>query len=169
MLHEKMERALNEQINAEMYSAYLYLSMGMYAESVNMPGAASWMRVQFQEEQAHALKLLDYVNERGGRVTLTAIAAPRTEWESPLAMFEAVLEHEQKVTALIDDLMDLAIELRDHASRSFLQWFVDEQVEEEASADEIIQQLRLVGGQGHGLFMIDRELGARTFTPPPAE
>ena len=172
MLGGRMEDALNKQVNAELYSSYLYLSMAAYFESVDLSGFAAWMRVQAQEELVHAIKLYDFVNERGGRVTLTAIEAPPVQWDSPLAVFEAVYSHEQKVTGLINGLVDLAIEERDHATRSFLMWFVDEQVEEEASADAVVRKLKLAGESGSGLFMIDRELGQRVpvFTlPTPAE
>lgn len=168
MLKPEMEKALNEQINAEMYSAYLYLSMATYFDSVNLPGFANWMRVQVQEETAHAYKFVHFVSERGGRVKLTPIEGPATDWETPLALFEQVYEHEGHVTDLINKLVDLARKLSDHASDNFLQWFVAEQVEEEASADEVVQQLKLIKGEGHGLFMMDRELGQRVFTPPAA-
>jgi ferritin len=166
MLKEKMEQALNKQVNAELYSSYLYLSMAAYFESINLKGFANWMRIQAQEENAHGMKLYDFINERGGRVRLEAIDEPPREWESPLDVFEAVYKHECHVTSLIDDLVDLALELSDHATNTFLQWFVAEQVEEEASADEIVQQLKLIGNDGHGLFMMDREAGTRVFTPP---
>jgi ferritin len=166
MLNAKMEKALNDQLNAEMYSSYLYLSMAAYFQSINLSGFAIWMRVQTQEEMVHAVKFYDFVNERGGRVNLSQIQGPPTEWESPLAAFEAALEHEQKVTGLINNLMDLALEGRDHATQIFLQWFVTEQVEEEDSANEVIQQIKLMGDAQGGLFMVDRELGQRTFTPP---
>ena len=166
MLNEKLEKAFNDQIQAEMYSAYLYLSMAAYFESTNLPGFANWFRVQHDEEVSHAMKFFDYVVARGGCVQLGAIKAPLGYWDSPLAAFEATLEHEQLVTSLINDLTNRAIELRDHASRSFLAWFVDEQVEEEANADGLIQQLKLVGGEGAGLFMIDKELAGRVFVPP---
>jgi ferritin len=169
MISKKMEEALNEQINAEWYSAYLYLSMEAYFESMNLPGFANWMRVQIQEESIHALKIYDFVNERGGRVLLKSIAQPPTEWESPLAVFEAAYKHEQKVTGLINDLVSLAIEEKDHATNSFLQWFVDEQVEEEDSANQVVQKLKLIQNDPGGLFLIDRELGQRVFTPPPTE
>jgi ferritin len=164
MIAKKMQEALNKQLNAELYSSYLYLSMSAYFQSVNLGGFANWMRVQGQEELAHALKFYDYVNERGGRVTLHAVEAPPFEWDSPLAAFEAVYRHEQKVTGLINELVDLALEVKDHATNNFLQWFVSEQVEEEASADEVVQKLKLVGDDASGLFMIDRELGQRVFT-----
>ncbi len=166
MLNTKMEKALNDQLNAEMYSSYLYLSMAAYFQSINLSGFATWMRVQTQEEMVHAMKFYDFINERGGRVSLGQIQGPPTEWESPLAAFEAALEHEQKVTGLINSLMDLALEGRDHATQIFLQWFVTEQVEEEDSANEVIQKIKLMGDAQGGLFMIDRELGQRTFTPP---
>lgn len=166
MLSKKLEGALNKQIVAELYSAYLYLSMSAYFHSLNFGGFANWMRVQAMEESTHAMKIFDYVNERGGRVVVDAIEKPATKWSSPLAAFEAVLKHEQKVTGLINKLADLAVKERDHATQNFLQWFVAEQVEEEASADEIVQKLKLVGKDGGGLFMVDRELGQRIFTPP---
>lgn len=169
MMKDKMEQALNEQINAELYSSYLYLSMAAYFESKNLKGFANWMTIQAQEEDFHAMKFFNFVNERGGRVHLKAIAGPETEWESPLAVFEAVYKHECHVTDLINKLVDLSLELSDHAANTFLRWFVEEQVEEEASADDIVQQLKLVGDQGHGLFMIDRELATRIFTPPADE
>jgi len=168
MLNQKMQDAINKQINAELYSAYLYRSMEAYFKGINLEGFANWMNVQAQEEQFHADKFFNFVYERGGDVTLTAIDAPETTWESPLAAFEAVYAHERHVTKLIDGLMDIAEEERDRATISLLQWFVDEQVEEEASADAIIQQLKLGGTQGAALFIIDRELGQRVFTPPPA-
>jgi len=166
MLTPKMEAALNEQINAEYYSAYLYLSMAAYFDSINLPGFANWMRVQNEEETFHTMKFFDFVVERGNRVKLTAIEAPETEWDSPLAVFEATLAHEQHVTGLINKLVDLALSESDHATNNFLQWFVGEQVEEEATADGILQQLRLMKDAPGGLFMMDRELGQRTFTPP---
>lgn len=166
MIKEKIKDAINKQINAEMYSAYLYLSMSTYFESINLKGFASWMKAQAQEEMLHAMKLYDYVNERGGRVLLTAIDTPPTQWDSSLAVFEYTYKHEQKVTGLINDLVDLAISEKDHATNNFLQWFVAEQVEEESSADEVVQKLKIAGDQGGGLFMLDRELGQRVFTPP---
>jgi len=169
MISKKMEEALNEQVNAELYSAYLYLSMESYFKSLNLNGFANWMRVQTQEEVAHAMKIYDFVNERGGRITLKAIEGPQTEWDSPLAVFEAVYVHEQKVTGLINDLVDLAIKEKDHATNTFLQWFVNEQVEEESSADEVVQQLKMMENAPGGMFMLDRELGQRVFTPPATE
>ncbi len=169
MLSKKMQDALNKQTNAELYSAYLYASMSAYFESVNLRGFANWMRVQTQEEVMHAYKFYNYINERGGRVVLQAIEAPPHEWDSPLAAFEAVRVHEQKVTGLINDLVNLAISESDHATNNFLQWFVSEQIEEESSAHDVVQKLNLVGGESSGLFMLDREMGLRVFTPPAAE
>jgi ferritin len=169
MISKKMEKALNEQVNAELFSAYLYLSMEAYFKSQNLNGFANWMRVQTQEEVMHAMKIYEFINERGGRITLKAIGGPETKWDSPLAVFKAVYEHEQKVTSLINDLVDLAIEEKDHATNTFLQWFVNEQVEEEASADQVVQQLKMMEKAPGGMFMLDRELGQRVFTPPAAE
>jgi len=169
MISKKMQDALNGQINAELYSAYLYLSMDAHFQSVNLPGFANWMRAQTQEELMHAMKIYDFVNERGGRVILKSIAEPPAEWGSPLAAFEAVYKHEQKVTGLINNLVNLAIEEKDHATNSFLQWFVNEQVEEESSADEVVQKLKMVEKEPGGLFMVDKELGQRVFTPPTTE
>ena len=169
MISKKMEDALNEQVNAELYSAYLYLSMESYFKAQNLNGFANWMRVQTQEEVTHAMKIYEFINERGGRVKLKAIEGPQTEWDSALAVFNAVYEHEQKVTSLINNLVDLAIKEKDHATNSFLQWFVNEQVEEEASADGIVQQLKMMENAPGGMFMLDRELGQRVFTPPAAE
>jgi ferritin len=166
MVNVKIQEALNKQLNAELYSSYLYLSMCAYFESINLKGFANWMRIQAQEELMHAMKFYDYIDERGGRVTLTKIDGPPTQWETPRAVFEHVYQHEQKVTGLINTLVDLALSESDHATNNFLQWFVAEQVEEEASADEVIQKLKIVGDQGGGLFMLDRELGQRVFTPP---
>ena len=166
MINQRLEKAINEQINAELYSAYLYLSMGAYFEEQGLEGFANWMRVQFEEEQFHGLKFFNYLAERGGRVLLAAIEQPATEWESPVAVFEEVLKHERHVTSLINNLIDISIEERDHATKSFLNWFIDEQVEEEAAAESLLNQLKLVEGDGRGLLMLDRELSSRTFTPP---
>jgi ferritin len=166
MINKKMEKALNAQVNAELYSAYLYLSMESYFKSLNLNGFANWMRVQTQEEVTHATKIYDFLNERGGRALLKAIEGPPTTWDSPLATFEAAYAHEQKVTSLINDLVDLAIKEKDHATNNFLQWFVNEQVEEEASADAIVQQLKIMADAPGGIFMLDRELAQRVFTPP---
>ena len=169
MLKKKMLKGMNDQINAEMFSSYLYLSMENYFQSISLGGFAAWMRAQAQEEMMHAMKIYDFVFERGGKVTLEAIDKPPFSWDSPLAAFKEVLKHEQHVTSLINDLVDLAIKEKDHASNIFLQWFVTEQVEEEASADAVIQRLKLAKDNASGLFMIDAELGQRVFTMPAAD
>jgi ferritin len=161
MLSAKIQEALNKQINAESYSSYLYLSMSAYFEAESLKGMAHWMRVQAQEEHTHAMKLYDFVNDRGGRVLLTELAGPKTQWSDPLEAFEDAYKHELKVTGLINDLMNLAATEKDHAAHDFLEWFANEQVQEEADAKLIVDQLKLVGGQGLGLFMIDQQLGQR--------
>jgi ferritin len=166
MLNESIEEALNKQINAELYSAYLYLSLASYFESINLTGFSNWLKVQTQEELTHAMKIYNYVNNQGGRAILSAIDGPPTQWSSPLAAFEEVYRHEQKVTGLINNLVNLAIAEKDHATNNFLQWFVSEQVEEEASASSIVQKLKLIKDAPGGLFMLDRELAQRTFTMP---
>jgi len=169
MLSENMEKALNKQINAELYSSYLYLSMAAYFHSTGLDGFANWMRAQAKEEDVHAMKIFDYVNERGAHVVLAEIEGPKTKWNSAVEVFEETLSHEQKVTALINGLVDLAKKESDHATDNFLQWFVAEQVEEEASAGEVLNKVKMVGEKGHGLYMLDKELGARVFTPPAGE
>jgi ferritin len=166
MLKDKMEKAINDQIKWEVYSSYLYLSMSAYFESVSLKGFASWMRIQFMEELTHVKRFYDFVIARGGRVILSEIMAPPTDWNSPQAVFEETLKHEQHVTSRINDLVDLAQELKDHATNSFLQWFVDEQVEEEESVDEVLQSLKLNENNPGGLFMIDKELAQRAFVAP---
>ncbi len=161
MLSDKMQAGLNDQVNAELYSAYLYLSMSAWLSSANLSGAAHWMYAQAHEELTHALKMYLHVIERNGTAELAPIAGPPKKWDSPLAAFEAAHEHEQMVTARINDLVNLAIEEADHASNNFLQWYVKEQVEEEASTFEVVQKLRLAGGQGAALFLIDQELAMR--------
>jgi len=162
MLSTKMQEALNAQINAELFSSYLYSSMAAYFYAENFPGFANWMRVQEQEERVHATKFYDYIVARNGRVNLRPIKGPQVEWESALAAFEDAYKHEQKITGLIDNLTDLALSGSDHATHSFLKWFVDEQVEEEASVDAVVQDLRRAGDSPQILFMLDRELGARS-------
>ncbi len=169
MLKEKMLNALNEQINAEQYSALLYLSMSAWFEDQGLTGFANWMYVQYQEELTHANKLFKYVNERSGRVELKGIEQMPIEFKSVIAVVEKTLEHEQHVTSLINNLVDIAIEERDHATQSFLKWFVDEQVEEEANVTEILDNLKLISGKGHGLFMLDRELRQRQFVDETLE
>lgn len=170
MISEKMQSAINDQIQAELYSGYLYLAMAAWSEEKNLEGCANWMRQQANEELFHAMKFFDYVGMAGGRVILQAVEAPPKDWDSPLAMFQASLDHERHMTKLINELVSLAIEEKDHATSTMLQWFVTEQVEEEASVDSILQKLNLTKDSGAGLFMIDRELAARPApTPPPAE
>ena len=166
MMKKKMLKALNTQINAEMYSSYLYLSMESYFQSVSLSGFAGWMRGQVQEELFHGMKFYDYVNERGGKVTLDTIAKPDAEWKNPLAAFEHILRHEQMVTSLINNLMDLAIAEQVHATQIFLQWFVSEQVEEEATVGEVVNKLRLINNDSSGLFLLDAEMNKRVFTLP---
>lgn len=166
MIDKRMQDAINEQINAELYSAYLYLSMATYFEDKGLSGFANWMYVQNEEETFHAMKFLHYLVERGGRVELSAIDEPPREWGSPLAVFENVYEHEQHVTSLINNLVDVAEELKDRATFNELQWFIAEQVEEEASADDIVNKLRLAKDAPGALLMLDKELAVRTFTPP---
>jgi len=153
MLSKTMEKALNEQINAEFYSSYMYLAMSTYFDSVGLPGAAQWMQAQVQEEWFHGMKFFRYVNERGGRVALKAIKQPPVDWKSTLHVFQDVLGHEQK----------------DHASNIFLQWFVSEQVEEEANVGAVLDKLKLIGKDTTALFTLDAALGQRVFTPPPAK
>ena len=166
MISKKMESALNDQINAEMYSSYLYLAMSAYFQSINLSGFANWMKIQAQEEMVHAIKFYDFINERGGRVSLQSIEAPPEDWKSPLDVFDATLAHEQKVTSLINSLVDIAMEERDHATNIFLQWFVSEQVEEEDTANEILQKIKLMADAPGGMFMLDNEMGQRIFTAP---
>jgi ferritin len=161
MLSDSMNKALNDHINAELYSAYLYMSMNAFFKSINLDGFAAWMHAQALEETEHAQKFYDFVNQRGGRVVLGAIDAPPGSWDSPLAVFEDTLAHEQKVTSLINNLMEVAIQEKDHATQIFLQWFVTEQVEEEENVGGVLEQLRLMGEAKGGLFMLDRELGKR--------
>jgi ferritin len=161
MLSKKMQDALNGQLNAELYSSYLYLSMHAYFKTINLDGFANWMYYQAQEELTHSMKFYDFINQRGGKVKLQQIEAPPNEWSSPLAVFEATLLHEQKVTGLINDLVEKALAEHDHATNIFLQWFVSEQVEEEESVGGVLEQLKLMGEAKGGLFMIDRELAKR--------
>ena len=159
MLSKKMQDALNDQINAEFGAFYTYLSMSAYFEAENLPGFAAWMHSHASEEQMHAMKIYDFVNERGGRVELKTLDGPKTTWTSAQEAFEDALDHEKKVTKMIDNLVNLAIEESDHATNSFLQWFVDEQVEEEDIVDNVLQDLKRVGDSQLAIFMLDRELG----------
>ena len=169
MLSKKIQDALNKQVNAEAYSAYLYQSMSAWAQAKALKGLANWMDCQAKEEMIHAFRIYNFIIERNAGVTLTAIDGPPTEWDSPVAVAESVLGHEGKVTGLINGLADLAVEEKDHATRSFLNWFVDEQVEEEDSARELVDNLKLATDSPGGLMMLERELAQRVFTPPPAE
>ena len=166
MISKRLEEAINAQINAELWSAYLYLSMSAYCQDKGYTGIANWFAIQFKEEQDHAQIFYNYLVSRGGRVLLQPIAAVETEWASPLAAFEATYEHEQKVTSLINNLMHIAVEEKDFASQSRLQWFIDEQVEEEENALDIINKMRMLDGNSYGMYMLDQELGARVYTTP---
>jgi ferritin len=161
MLGKKVQDAMNEQIKNEFYSAYQYLSMAAYCESMNLPGFAHWMGAQSQEETEHAMKFYDYILDRGGRVVLQAMEQPVVEFGSPLEVFERALEHERKVTAMINDLYGLALRENDYASQTFLQWFVTEQVEEEKNAGDVVETLKMIGDKSEALFLLDRELGQR--------
>ncbi len=165
MLSKVMQDRINEQIKNELYSAYLYVSMSAHFEAANLSGFAHWMRLQGQEEVSHAMKFFDFVNNRNGRVVLQAIDQPPVEFESPLDIFEQTLEHERKVTAMINRLYKLALEESDYPTQVMLQWFIEEQVEEEASAEQIVGMLRMIGDETQSLIMLDRELGQRVFSP----
>ena len=166
MLNERMNAALNEQVNAEMYSAYLYLSMQAYFQKLNLNGFVNWMNIQIQEEMAHARGLYDYIQERDGEIILDAIKKPDQTWNSPLEVFEAVFKHEQLVTSLINKLADVADETKDRAAALFLQWYIKEQVEEEASVSGVLETLRMIKDDTHALLLLDKELAARVFNPP---
>lgn len=165
MISKKMAAAINEQINRELFSEYLYISMQAWFADQNLDGMANWMDAQGKEERFHAMKFFNYLLERGAKVKLKAIAEPTIEFDNPLKVFKMALDHERFISKSINDLMDLAIKENDHATRSFLQWYIDEQVEEEASVDRIVNMLKMVGEQGHGIMMIDRELAQRVYTP----
>ena len=162
VINKTVQDAINEQIKNELYSAYLYLSMAAYFESLTLPGFTNWMKVQASEEQGHAMKFFEYVFERGGRVQLKAIDQPPFEWKSPMDAFEQVLEHEQKVTALIHNLYALALKENDYASQVMLQWFITEQVEEEKNATAIIEQLKMIEARETAMLMLDHDLGKRS-------
>lgn len=166
MLNSKVEQALNEQLNFEFYSAYLYLSMSMHFEAEGLQGIANWFNVQYQEELTHTTVFMKYINLRGGRVELKPIAGVPTSWASPIEAFKATLEHEREVSKRINALFALAEEEKDYASRDRLMWFVTEQTEEEDSCRLLIDKLNLIGDNGTGLYMFDRELASRTFVKP---
>ena len=168
MLKTEVIKALNDQMQAEFYSSYIYLSMSAWCEDANYEGFAHWMRMQAQEELQHAMKIYDYVNMTGGRVKLQAVEQPAVEWDAPLAMFEDSLAHERHMTENINKLVGLCMQENDFATSAMLQWFVSEQVEEEATVDAILGKLQLMGGAGPGLFMLDQELGSRAVPTPPA-
>jgi ferritin len=161
MLGKAVEDAMNEQIRNELFSAYQYLSMAAYCESENLPGFAQWMRAQAREETEHAMKFYDFILDRNGRVVLEGIDGPLVQFGSPLEVFEKALEHERRVTAMINDLYGLAVREKDYASQTFLQWFVAEQVEEEKNTGDVVETLRMVGDKSEALFLLDRELGQR--------
>lgn len=161
MIKKKIEEAFNEQINEEIYSFYLYLSMAAWFESINLKGFALWMKIQAQEEMFHAMKFYNHILDRGGNVKLTAIAEPKKKWQSPSNVYEEALGHEEHITECINNLMDLIIEEKDHAGQSLVQWFVDEQVEEEASFSEMVDKLRMIGDHNPLLLMQDKEMGLR--------
>ncbi|MFO7734684.1 MAG: ferritin [bacterium] len=164
MLSKKFEEKLNDQMNFEIYSAFIYKAMAAYCETEDLPGFAQWLKAQTKEEFFHGEKMYDYLIDRGARPYFKTIDAPQKEWDSVKAVFEDALAHEKKVTARINELMDISIEEHDHASRSFLNWYVDEQVEEEASVDDIIKKIDMLEGSGNGLYMLDKELGGRKFS-----
>lgn len=166
MLTKKMEAALNEQVNREMYSAYLYMSMSSYCTFSGLRGFANWFMVQYHEEMLHAMKIYEYIVQQGGQPILNAIAKPPSDFKSMANAFAKTLEHEQYITKSINDLMELAIAEKDHASQIFLQWYVTEQVEEEGNDNEIIAQLKLIGKDVQGLMLLDRELAGRVTTVP---
>ena len=163
MLSKKMEKALNEQINKEMYSAYLYMAMSADTTHKGLAGFANWFMVQYQEEMEHAMRIYNYINEQGGKVKLEAIEKPPSSFNDPLDMFKKTLEHEQFITKSIHELVSLARKENDYATEIFLQWFVTEQIEEEANDNEIIDKLEMIGNKGNGIYLIDRELAQRTF------
>lgn len=166
MIKAEMAAALNEQVNREMYSAYLYMSMSGHAAKIGLKGFANWFMVQYHEEMFHAMKLYEYIQRQGEDVQLKAIAEPPSTFESTLDMFTQTLTHEQYITQSINDLMDLAVSLKDHATQIFLEWYVTEQIEEEENDNDIILQLKIIGDNPHALLMLDRELTARTVNVP---
>ena len=166
MISKKMNEVLNGQVNAELYSSYLYLFMSTWFSEKSLSGFAGWMRAQSQEELFHAVKILDYILERGGHIELETIEKPDGSWSSPLEVMRETADHEAKVTGLINDLVDVALEERDHAAHIFLQWFVAEQVEEESTVGEVVERMRMIGDDSAGMFAMDMEMGKRVFTPP---
>lgn len=166
MLSEKLQDAINDQLNFEFYSGYIYLAMSAWLSSKNLNGMANWMQVQYQEEQIHAMKFFDFIGDRDGQIKLKAIDQPQAEWKSVLDVFEAAYKHEQIVTGRISDLVELALNERDHVTNSLLQWFINEQIEEEASVRDMADQIRMAGNSSESIFMLDREMAQRVLTPP---
>lgn len=164
MISKKVQQAFNSQLNEELFSSYLYLSMAAHFEAKNLKGFAHWFRIQSQEEYGHALKFFNFILQKGGKVSLTQIATPKTEWNSIAEVFNDTLKHEQKITDLINKLVEVSMEEKDYAAHTFLQWFVTEQVEEEANVEEIIQKIEMIGDNKSGLFLLDNELGSRSVT-----
>lgn len=166
MLNKKIEKAINAQITEEVFSAHIYLSMSSWFETQNLKGFANWMYVQYQEELTHAIKFFRYVNDRGGQAIIDTIKGPESDWKNPVLAFKETLKHEQFVTKKINELVYLAKEEKDYATESFLKWYVDEQVEEEKNATDILNELNMIGESKTALLMLDKELGARTFVDP---
>lgn len=166
MISKKMAEAINDQMIREMYSAYLYMSMSSFSNGLGLKGFANWLMVQYHEEMFHAMKMYEYLQSQGSEIRLKQIDEPPAQWETPLDMFEKVLEHERKVTKWINELMEIAIEEKDHATRIFLQWYVTEQIEEEGNDNDIIAPLKMIGDNPHGVMMLDKELAARVTTVP---
>lgn len=169
MISEKMQKVLNDQVKEELFSSYLYLSMAAYFEAKNLKGFANWFKVQSQEENTHAMKFFNFILQKGGKVVLQQIDAPKTEWETIPEVFFDTLEHERKITALINKLVEASMEEKDYSTHTFLQWFVTEQVEEEANVEELIQKIEMIGDNKSGLYMLDNELASRTLTTASAE
>jgi ferritin len=169
MLSKNMEKELNEQINREMYSAYLYMAMSAHSTDIGLPGFANWFMVQYKEEMEHAMKIYDYVHSQSGKVKLKTIDEPLSDFKDPMDMFQKTLKHEKFITKCINDLVNLSVKEKDHATQIFLQWFITEQIEEEGNDNDIISKLELAGVEGNGLFMIDKELSLRVYNPPVEE
>jgi len=167
MINKKLEKMMVDQINYEVYSAYIYLAMSAYFDAKNLPGFANWMKVQWQEELFHAKKMYTYLLAKGGRPFYTAIPDPGKEWKNAQAAFEHALKHEGTVTARINAIKSAAMALDDHATSVFYNWFVNEQVEEEKNVTEIIQKIELLGNDGQGIYLLDKELAMRVFVEPP--
>lgn len=168
MISKKLQDAINAQINRELFSEYLYISMQAWFANQNLDGFATWMDAQGKEERFHAMKFFNFLIERGGKVELKALEGPTVDFKNPLAIFKAAFKHEQFISKNINDLMELAIKEKDHSARGLLQWYVDEQVEEEATFDKVVHQLEMIKDDPHAMFMMDNQLGTRVFTPPVA-